>query len=50
MLEYTQADSPLRKHLLTEPFCAAEGYVKIPDKPGLGVEVNPDVVARYRVA
>ncbi len=50
LLEYTLADSPLRKHLLVEPFCLLKGYVKVPDKPGLGVEVNPDVVARYRVA
>ena len=50
LLEYTLADSPLRKRLLTEPFCAVGGYVEVPDKPGLGVEVNPDVVARYRVA
>ena len=50
LLEYTLADSPLRKHLLTEPLCALNGYVKVPNKPGPGVEVNPDVVSRYRVA
>ncbi len=50
LVEYTLADSPIRKDLLTEPLRAVNGYVKVPDKPGLGIEVNPDVVARYRVA
>jgi L-alanine-DL-glutamate epimerase-like enolase superfamily enzyme len=49
LLEYALADSPLRKHLLIEPFGPASGYVKVPDRPGLGIEVNPDVVARNRV-
>lgn len=50
LLEYTLADSPLRKNLLTEPIRAVQGYVQVPDEPGLGVTVNPEVVARYRVA
>jgi L-rhamnonate dehydratase len=50
LLEYTMADSPLRKLLLAEPICVVKGYVQVPDRPGLGIEVNPDVVARYRVA
>ena len=49
LMEYTLAESPIRKDL-TEPFCAVDGYVQIPEKPGLGVSVNPEVVARYRVA
>ena len=49
LMEYTLADSPLRKEL-TEPFACVGGYVQVPEKPGLGVVVNPEVVARYRVA
>ncbi len=49
LLEYTMADSPIRKLLLAQPFSAVNGYVRVPDKPGLGIEVNPDVVAQYRV-
>ena len=35
--------------LLTEPFRLVGGHVEMPEKPGLGIEVNPDVVAKYRV-
>ena len=34
--------------LVTEPLTVdREGYVHVPDKPGLGVEVNEEIVARY---
>ena len=49
LLEFNLAESPLRKELLTEPFRAVGGYVAVPCKPGLGIEVNPDVIAKYRV-
>lgn len=49
LLEYTMADSPIRKLLLAQPLSAVNGYVQVPEKPGLGIEVNPDVVAHYQV-
>jgi D-galactarolactone cycloisomerase len=40
--------SPYVDGLLTEPFSLdAEGYLEIPRKPGLGVELDPERVARY---
>ncbi|MBN1583943.1 MAG: galactonate dehydratase [Anaerolineae bacterium] len=38
-----------RYHLVTEPLepQARDGYYEIPNKPGLGVELNEDVIARY---
>jgi L-alanine-DL-glutamate epimerase-like enolase superfamily enzyme len=27
-----------------------DGYVTVPDAPGLGVEVDEDVIQKYRVA
>ena len=34
--------------ILRQPFTLdAEGYINIPDLPGLGVELDPDKVARY---
>ena len=34
--------------ILTEPFkLDSEGYLEIPMKPGIGVEIDPDKVARY---
>ena len=36
------------EELLTEPFIIdAEGYLKIPDRPGLGIELDPAGLARY---
>ena len=50
LLEFTLAESPLRKGLLAEPFGVVDGHVRIPCRPGLGIEVNPDMIAKYRVA
>ena len=50
LIEFSLADSPIRRDLLTEPFQVVGGHVEVPEKPGLGIEVNPEVVAKYRVA
>ena len=40
--------SPYVDGILRQPFTLdAEGYINIPDLPGLGVELDPDKVARY---
>ncbi|NLS80017.1 MAG: mandelate racemase/muconate lactonizing enzyme family protein, partial [Chloroflexi bacterium] len=41
--------TPETSHLiLTEPILiGADGCVPIPDKPGLGIELNEEVIARY---
>lgn len=40
----------LYKHnLLTEPIVVKEGFAKIPDKPGLGYELDRDLVEKLRV-
>ena len=31
-----------------EEFAAVDGYVEIPDRPGLGITVNETVADRYR--
>jgi muconate cycloisomerase len=36
--------------IITEPFEYAQGCLKVPDKPGLGVELDPKKVKKYRVA
>jgi len=35
---------------LTDPFVLDDGYLRVPDRPGIGVEVRTDVVARYTVS
>jgi len=33
-----------------EPPQVKDGYMKVPDKPGLGVELDPEAMKRYRIA
>ncbi len=35
--------------VITEPFEYSDGCLKVPDKPGLGIELDPDKVEKYRV-
>jgi D-galactarolactone cycloisomerase len=47
VLEYDQSDHPFRQELVAEPIQMSNGEVAIPDKPGLGIEVNRGVLTRY---
>jgi D-arabinonate dehydratase len=49
LLEFDQNPNALRAELLQEPIKAEDGFVKLPERPGLGVELDPAVVERYRV-
>ena len=55
MLEYDTTPNLFHEHLLTEPLGIFEqvkesgGYLKPPTKPGIGIELNEDFVAKYRV-
>jgi len=48
-VEYDPYVTPLREEILTEGIEVREGYVDIPKKPGLGIEVNEDALEKYRV-
>ena len=50
LLEWDSTHNPLRTDLLTEPFTLEAGKIRIPDSPGLGVEVNDEVLQRYLTA
>ena len=44
--------NPLREHLVQEPIeVFKDGYLEPPpaDRPGLGIELNEEVLARYAV-
>jgi D-galactarolactone cycloisomerase len=47
MLEYDQSTHPFRQDLIHGAITMKNGKVRIPDGPGLGVEVNREIVARY---
>lgn len=50
LLEFCEQDTVLRQTLTNPVFHVEEdGSVRIPDRPGIGVELNWDVVERYRV-
>ncbi|ACZ43407.1 Mandelate racemase/muconate lactonizing protein [Thermobaculum terrenum ATCC BAA-798] len=50
MIEYTVSTSPIARDLVSEPLELVDGHVLLPERPGLGVEVDESVVQRYRVA
>ena len=48
--EFDRNYNPLREELLTEPVrINKDGYIDLPDEPGLGVELNEATVKKYRV-
>jgi len=48
-MEIDQAESPWRDGLAKERFEIRDGYMTVPSKPGLGIEVDEDVVKQYAV-
>ncbi|MBL8700174.1 MAG: mandelate racemase/muconate lactonizing enzyme family protein [Alphaproteobacteria bacterium] len=48
ILEYDRSSHPFRRALITEPIEHVDGRVAIPTRPGLGIEIDRDVLARYR--
>ncbi len=48
--EYSTSQSPLRWELTRESFpIGPDGRIAVPDRPGLGVSLNPETVAKYRI-
>ena len=48
--EYSVADSPFVNGILTVPFSLRDGKLDVPRGPGLGIELDEDLLARMRVA
>lgn len=48
MLEFDRTEMPFRQTVLTQPLEHASGIVKVPDGPGLGIEINRDTLEQYR--
>ncbi|QIA65636.1 mandelate racemase/muconate lactonizing enzyme family protein [Vibrio astriarenae] len=49
MLEFDQSSHPFRTDLIFDGIHYANGKVAISDKPGIGVEVNTEVIDRFRI-
>lgn len=48
-LEFCVEESPLRQKLVRNPFKVVDGYVSLPEDPGLGVEIDEEIIERYSV-
>ncbi|MCG8483795.1 MAG: mandelate racemase/muconate lactonizing enzyme family protein [Clostridia bacterium] len=50
LLEYDRNYNPLRNTLINEELLPDKnGFVHIPDRPGLGIEVNEDIIKKYSI-
>lgn len=49
-VEFNTSQGPLSRELVRNPLRLEEGHVRVPEGPALGVEVDEDVVQRYRIA
>lgn len=48
-LEFDQSSHPFRGDLINNSIVMEDGYILVPDKPGIGVEVNREVLEKYKV-
>ena len=48
-LEFSVTESAIRKELLINPFKQKDGFVEVPQGPGLGVELNTDIIKKYGI-
>jgi len=47
ILEYHPDDAAPRKDLLKEPLMVKDGYIPVPNRPGLGIELNEEAFRHY---
>lgn len=48
-LEYNVSTASILNRLCREPIEMKDGYIPVPDRPGLGVEVDEEVVKQFRI-
>lgn len=49
LIEYSQSTSPLFTDLVSNPMQYSDGYLKLNDGLGIGVELNEEVIKKYRI-
>jgi D-galactarolactone cycloisomerase len=49
LLEFDRTEHPIRQAILTTPIEHERGTVRIPDGPGLGIEIDRQALARFKV-
>ncbi|MEM7259638.1 MAG: mandelate racemase/muconate lactonizing enzyme family protein [Pseudomonadota bacterium] len=48
LLEFDCSSHPFRNELITTPWQMVDGMVSIPDGPGLGIDIVPETLERYK--
>jgi len=49
LFEFDRSENPLRHEILADPLDPTGGSLAVPSAPGLGIEVDEEVVERYRI-
>ncbi len=49
LLEYDRSNHPFRTELINNEITMVDGMVSIPDKPGIGVSINRDILEKYKI-
>ena len=47
--EYTGESEPPKSDMVVQPLVLKDGYLEVPDAPGLGIELNDTALARLRL-
>jgi len=47
IMEFDEDDVPWRDKVISEPLKVRDGYLELPDKPGYGVDLNEDEIAKH---
>ena len=50
LLEFDRTEHPIRQEILMQPIEHVRGVVRVPDGPGLGIEINRDALAKFAAA
>ena len=48
-MEVDETGNPLVKDLLAEPLAVTDGTIRLSDKPGLGIALRENIIARQRL-
>jgi L-alanine-DL-glutamate epimerase-like enolase superfamily enzyme len=49
LMEYSQSQSPLFTDLVTNRLPFENGYVPVPDEPGLGISLSDEIINQFRI-
>lgn len=48
-IEFNTSEGPLSRSLVKEPLRLKDGYLDVPEGPGLGVEIDEESIRKYRI-